>query len=199
MKKKAVLASSNAGKIKEFNSLLANCGFDIVAQGSLGIEAAEETGLTFIENALLKARHASAQSGLPAFADDSGIEVDALNGEPGIYSARFAGEHASDNDNCNKLLNELQHVPTERRQARYQCVLVYLRHAKDPTPLIAQGQWEGVILESPRGDGGFGYDPLFWVPTHKCASAELEKSEKNRISHRALAMQRLFRLLTEQG
>lgn len=190
---KIVLASNNSGKLKEFSNMLAGCGFDVRPQSEFDIESVEETGLSFVENAILKARHAAKESGLPALADDSGIEVDALNGQPGIYSARFAGESCSDLENNEKLLRELEGLPPERRGARYQCVLVFMRHALDPTPIIAQGAWEGSILEAPRGNGGFGYDPLFWVASHNCASAELDKSEKNRISHRAIAMAALLK------
>lgn len=190
--KKIVLASNNAGKLNEFSQLLAGYGYDVRPQNEFGISSVEETGLTFVENAILKARHAAKSSGLPALSDDSGIEVDALNGAPGIYSARFAGEGATDQENNLKLLEELRHAPEENRSARYQCVLVFLKHEHDPTPIIAQGAWEGSILTSPRGANGFGYDPLFWVPSHACSSAELDKAEKNRISHRAVAMTELL-------
>lgn len=194
-KHKVVLASGNAGKIKEFTDMLAPLGIAIVPQGQLGVGAVPETGLTFVENALIKARHACAQTGLPAIADDSGIEVDYLNGQPGIYSARFAGEHCDDRDNNAKLLQALEGVPRGQRRARYQCVLVYLRHKDDPTPIICQAPWEGYILETPRGEGGFGYDPLFWVPERGCASAELSKDEKNQLSHRGKAMAQLLNAL----
>lgn len=196
--KKLVLASSNKGKLVEFQTMLADCGFDVRPQSEFDIDSAEETGLTFVENAILKARHASKMSGLPALSDDSGIEVDALNGAPGIYSARYAGADANDSDNNKKLLQSLDDVEENKRTARYQCVLVLMRHANDPTPIIAQGSWEGRILRSQRGEGGFGYDPLFWVPTHNCASAELEKVEKNKISHRAIAMTELFKQIKER-
>lgn len=196
---KLVLASGNRGKLKEFNDLLNNRGFDVHAQSEFSLKSAEETGLTFVENALLKARHVCASTGLPALADDSGIEVDALQGAPGIYSARFAGADASDGDNNRKLLAELQAVPDARRTARYHCILVLMRHAKDPTPLICHGSWEGKILHEPIGDGGFGYDPLFFVPTHNCSAAQLEKAEKNRISHRAIALQTLLRSLANSS
>lgn len=187
-----VLASSNPGKLKEFHQLLAGVGFDVRPQSEFNVTDAEETGLSFVENAIIKARHACRETGLPALADDSGIEVDALNGRPGIYSARFSGPDATDASNNQKLLQELAGVPEPKRTARYQCVLVYMRHHQDPTPIICQGHWEGRILEAPRGDGGFGYDPLFYVPTHQCAAAELSKDEKSRISHRALALQALL-------
>lgn|SRR5690606_33439266 len=193
---KLVLASGNRGKLKEFADLLNNCGFSVHAQSEFKLDSAEETGLTFIENALLKARHVCLHTGLPALADDSGIEVDALNGKPGIYSARFAGPEASDADNNRKLLAELAAVADENRTARYHCILVLMRHAEDPTPLVCQGSWEGRILREPAGDGGFGYDPLFFVPTHHCSAAQLDKAEKNRISHRAIALQTLLQSLT---
>ena len=189
---KLVLASGNRGKLKEFSDLLNNRGFDVQAQSQFGLDSAEETGLTFVENALLKARHVCMHTGLPALADDSGIEVDALHGAPGIYSARFAGFDANDSDNNRKLLAELAAVADEHRTARYHCILVLMRHAQDPTPLICHGSWEGRILREPVGDGGFGYDPLFFVPTHNCSAAQLDKTEKNRISHRALALQALL-------
>lgn len=193
--KKLVLASGNRGKLKEFRDLLANRDFDVLAQSDFSLDSAEETGLTFVENALLKARHVCRQTGLPALADDSGIEVDALQGAPGIYSARFAGANASDEANNQKLLAELANVPDEKRSARYQCVLVLMRHAEDPTPLICQGCWEGFILREPKGTGGFGYDPLFYVPTHQCSAAELDSAVKNQISHRAVAMRALLQAL----
>jgi XTP/dITP diphosphohydrolase len=192
---KLVLASGNRGKLKEFADLLQNRGFAVHAQSEFGLDSADETGLTFVENALIKARHVCQQTGLPALADDSGIEVDALNGAPGIYSARFAGLNASDADNNAKLLQELAEVSDELRTARYHCVLVLMRHANDPTPLICQGAWEGRILREPVGEGGFGYDPLFFVPTHNCSAAQLDKAEKNRISHRAIALQSLLQSL----
>lgn len=197
MNKKIILASGNQGKLKEFQQLLNGCGFDIYPQSEFFSESAEETGLTFVENALIKARYACQKTGLPALADDSGIEVDALNGCPGIYSARYAGLQSNDLDNNKKLLQELSAVPTEKRTARYHAVLVYIRHAKDPVPLICHASWEGFILHEERGSGGFGYDPLFWVPTHNCAAAELSKEEKNRISHRGKAMQVLLKSLQE--
>lgn len=193
--KKIVLASGNAGKLREFQQLLSGCGFVVVPQSDFFSESAEETGLTFVENAIIKARYACAKTGLPSIADDSGIEVDALNGRPGIYSARYAGAAAKDADNNAKLLQELAGVPAEKRTARYHAVLAFMRHAEDPTPILCHGIWEGLILPEQRGEGGFGYDPLFWVPTHQCASAELSKEEKNRISHRGKAMQELLQKL----
>ncbi|WP_281645310.1 XTP/dITP diphosphatase [Parendozoicomonas sp. Alg238-R29] len=193
-----VIATGNLGKLAEFREMLAPLDIKIYPQSDFQAGSVEETGLTFVENAILKARHASRVSGLPAVADDSGLEVDFLKNAPGIYSARFAGETATDYDNIEKLLKELSGVPTEKRSARFQCLLVYLRHADDPTPLICQGTWEGYILEEPRGEHGFGYDPVFFVPESHCASAELEPKEKNRLSHRAKAMTLLLKKLEEQ-
>ncbi len=197
--KKIVLASGNAGKLREFQQLLAGCGYEVLPQSQFFSENAEETGLSFVENAILKARFACEKTGLPAIADDSGIEVDALNGRPGIYSARYAGESGSDAANNAKLLQELQGVSEEKRSARYHAVLAFMRHAQDPTPILCHGVWEGKILTAPRGEGGFGYDPLFWLPSHQCASAELSKEEKNRISHRGQAMQKLLAALAITG
>jgi XTP/dITP diphosphohydrolase len=193
--KEIVLASSNPGKVREINQLLADLDLHVQPQSEFGVEDAEETGLTFVENAILKARNAAQHTGRPAIADDSGIEVDALNGAPGIYSARFAGAGASDRDNLEKLLNDLQGVPEAERTARFQCLLVYLRHAADPTPLICQGTWEGRILTAPRGEHGFGYDPVFYVPTHACSSAELPPEVKNSLSHRGQALRKLVSAL----
>ena len=192
MTQKIVLASGNAGKLREFQQLLSGCGFEVIPQSDFKVTNAEETGTTFVENAIIKARHACQQTGLPAIADDSGIEVDALNGRPGVYSARYAGEHANDEKNNEKLLTELKNIPTEKRTARYHAVLAYMRHAEDPTPILCHGTWEGIILTELRGENGFGYDPLFFVPSHNCTSAELDKAEKNRISHRGKAMQELL-------
>ncbi|WIO74150.1 XTP/dITP diphosphatase [Porticoccaceae bacterium LTM1] len=189
---KVVLASGNTGKLNEFNHLLADCGFEVLPQSAFSVPDVAETGRTFVENAIIKARNASHYAGLPAIADDSGLEVDILKGAPGIYSARFSGEDATDQKNNAKLLGLLKDVSEEQRTARFQCVLVYLRHPDDPTPLICQGSWEGRILTEPRGENGFGYDPLFLVPEHNCASAELPKEVKNRISHRGKAMAKLL-------
>ncbi|MEW8505917.1 MAG: XTP/dITP diphosphatase [Candidatus Thiodiazotropha sp.] len=193
---KIVLASNNAGKVREINQLLANEQITVVAQKEFNIPDAIEDGLSFVENAIKKARHAASLSGLPAIADDSGIEVDALNGAPGIYSARFAGPDASDEANLQKLLNHLKETSDQRRSARFQCLMVYMRHAEDPTPIICQGTWEGRILHQPRGENGFGYDPIFYVPTHGCSSAELEPEVKNSLSHRGQALQELLRALS---
>ena len=199
MGRRIVLASNNAGKVREIGQLLADQEIEVLPQSAFDIPEAEETGLTFVENAILKARHAAHLAGLPAIADDSGIEVDALNGAPGIYSARFAGKGASDSDNLRKLLEELKDVPEQNRTARFQCLMVYMRHEKDPTPIICQGTWEGCILFEPRGSGGFGYDPVFYVPTHDCASAELAPDEKNRLSHRGQAIRKLVTALKESA
>ncbi|QHM74267.1 dITP/XTP pyrophosphatase [Mixta theicola] len=189
---KVVLATGNAGKVRELADLLADFGFDIVAQTELGVVSAEETGLTFIENAILKARHAAQITGLPAIADDSGLAVDALGGAPGIYSARYAGEEASDRQNLEKLLTAMRAVPQGQRQARFHCVLVYLRHAADPTPLVCHGSWAGEIAQAPAGSGGFGYDPIFFVPALGKTAAELSKAEKRAISHRGQALKQLL-------
>ena len=186
-----VLASSNKGKVREINQLLAALDITVRPQGEFNVEDAEETGLTFVENAILKARNAAQHTGLPAIADDSGLEVDALNGAPGIYSARYAGAGASDQANLEKLLADLHDVPETDRTARFRCVLVYMRHANDPTPLICQGTWEGHILTTPRGENGCGYDPVFFVPTHDCSSAELPADVKNSLSHRGQALRLL--------
>ncbi|AVV34134.1 non-canonical purine NTP pyrophosphatase, RdgB/HAM1 family [Halomonas sp. SF2003] len=197
-----VLASGNAGKLREFFHLLAPLGIEPMPQGQLGVSDAEETGLTFVENALIKARHAAEVTGLPALADDSGIEVDALGGEPGIYSARFAARRqqgSGDGDNNAALLAALEGVPEQARTARYWCVLVYLRHAADPVPIIVQASWEGRVLDAPQGEGGFGYDPLFWLPEHGMTAAALDAETKNRLSHRGRAMQQLLEALAAQS
>jgi XTP/dITP diphosphohydrolase len=191
-----VLASNNKGKVREINQLLAQQRIEVVPQADFGIEDAEETGLSFVENAIIKARNAARHSGLPAIADDSGIEVDALNGAPGIYSARYAGEGASDEENLLKLLQALHDTPEQERSARFQCLMVYLRHAEDPTPIICQGTWEGRILFEPRGDNGFGYDPVFYVPTHDRSAAELDAETKNGLSHRGQALRKLLEALS---
>lgn len=183
-----VVASGNAGKLAEFQKLLGDAGIDFVAQGELGVEDVEETGLSFVENALLKARHAARATGLPALADDSGLCVDALGGAPGLYSARYAGTHGDARANIDKLLDALREVPDERRGAHFHAAIVLLRHAEDPQPLIAEGSWHGRILHAPRGDGGFGYDPVFLDPGRGQTAAELEPALKNRISHRGLAL-----------
>lgn len=191
---KLVLASGNAGKLAELRALLGN-GFDLHAQSEFGIADAEETGLSFVENAILKARHAARASGLPALADDSGLCVDALRGAPGLYSARYAGVHGDHAANIDKLLRELEQVGNAERGARFVCVLALVRHADDPLPLLAQGVWEGRILRARAGSGGFGYDPVFFSPAHGCSAAELAPDVKNRDSHRGHALAQLHALL----
>ena len=197
--KRIVLATGNAGKLRELAGMLSDSDIQIVSQTELGVTEAYETGLSFVENAILKARNASRQTGLPAIADDSGLEVDALDGAPGIYSARYAGAEATDADNTAKLLRELQDVPPEQRGARFRCAMVYLRHALDPAPLICEGVWEGRILDAPRGNNGFGYDPVFLVPERGCASAELPPEEKNRLSHRGQALKKMVAALSRES
>ena len=191
MTQRIVLASSNHGKRAEFNALLAESGFEVVAQASLGIDDAEETGLSFVENALLKARHAAQASGLPALADDSGLCVDYLHGAPGLYSARYAGSHGDNAANNARLLRELDGVSAEQRGAFFICALVLLQRADDPTPLIVEGRWYGRILDAPRGTQGFGYDPLFLPHGQQVSSAELDPVLKNRLSHRGQALAKL--------
>ncbi|MBV2119989.1 MAG: RdgB/HAM1 family non-canonical purine NTP pyrophosphatase [Candidatus Thiodiazotropha sp. (ex Ctena orbiculata)] len=191
-----VLASNNAGKVREINQLLASEQITVVPQKDFNIPDAIEDGLSFVENAIKKARHASSLSGLPAIADDSGIEVDALNGAPGIYSARFAGPGASDEENLQKLLSRMEEIPEAKRTARFQCLMVYMRHSEDPTPIICQGSWEGRILFEPQGENGFGYDPIFYVPTHDCSSAQLAPETKNSLSHRGQALKALMQALS---
>lgn len=190
--KRIVLASGNRGKLEEFRQLLASTGWDISAQSDFNVPEAEETGLSFVENAIIKARNAAQYSGLAALADDSGLEVDALHGAPGIYSARFAGPGADDAANNAQLLEQLAALPEEQRSARFQCVLVFMRHATDPSPLICQGTWEGRILTAPRGAAGFGYDPLFFVPDLQQSAAELAPVIKNQRSHRGQALAKLL-------
>lgn len=193
-----VLATGNAGKLREFQQMLGSAELEFLTQRSLGVSDADETGLSFVENAILKARHAAAATGLPALADDSGLEVDALRGEPGIYSARYAGPGATDAQNNAKLLTALQDVPEVQRTARFICCIAFMRHARDSMPFVCHGSWEGRILFAPAGDNGFGYDPLFFVPGQGCSSAELAPELKNRISHRALAVAALLERLREQ-
>ena len=192
MKRRIVLATGNAGKLTEIRHVFSGLDMDIVAQSEFSTPEAVEDGLSFVENAIIKARNAAAHSGLPALSDDSGIEVDALNGEPGIHSARYAGD---DESNIERLLRELAGVPEQKRTARFQCVMVYLRHANDPVPVIAQGAWEGTILEAPQGAGGFGYDPVFFVPERGCSAAELTAEDKNLLSHRGKALRQMLELL----
>lgn len=185
---KIVLASGNAGKVREINKLFAGRGIEIIPQSEFDVAEVAETGTTFVENAIIKARHAAKCTGLPAISDDSGIEVDALDSRPGVYSARYAGENASDQDNNALMLKELSGVPDAERTARYQCLIVFMRSHTDPVPLITQGSWQGRILHAPQGDGGFGYDPIFYVPTHDCSGGELPLEVKNTLSHRAIAL-----------
>ena len=193
--KKVVLASGNQGKVREINQILAGLDIEVVPQSDFDVPEAEETGLTFVENAILKARNAAQHTGLPAIADDSGLEVDALRGAPGIYSARFAGAGAGDEANLQKLLKEMEGIAEAERTARFQCLMVFMEHDQDPTPIICQGSWEGHITHEPAGENGFGYDPVFFVPTHDCTSAQLSAEEKNRFSHRGQALQCLMHAL----
>ena len=192
---KVVMASSNPGKLREINQILGGLDMKVLPQSDFDVPDADETGLTFVENSILKARHAAQLTRLPAIADDSGLEVDALKGAPGIYSARFSGLGATDEKNLQKLLEDLKGVPESERTARFQCLMVFMSHAEDPTPLICQGTWEGRILFEPRGEGGFGYDPIFYVPSEDCASAELAPEVKNALSHRGQALTKLVKAL----
>lgn len=192
---RVVLATGNGGKVREFAAVLAGSGLDLAPQSAFKVAEAEETGLSFVENALIKARNAALQTGLPALADDSGLVVDALNGAPGVHSARYAGSGADDQANIAKLLQEMRAIPPERRTARFVCVLALLRHPADALPLLALGCWEGRILTEPRGTNGFGYDPVFWAPGENQSAAELAPTLKNRLSHRAQALARLEELL----
>ena len=196
---RVVLASGNPGKLRELQTLLAGTDMELVAQSELGIGAVKETGLTLVENALIKARHAASRSGLVAIADDSGLEVDALGGQPGVHSARYAGPDASDEDNNARLLAEIAGVASERRTARYRCVLVLVRSATDPTPLVCEGVWEGHIAESSAGAHGFGYDPLFLVGDLGLTAAQLTPSLKNQLSHRGQALRQLLAAVGTRG
>jgi len=196
--KKLVLASGNAGKLRELSVILDDLGYQLHAQAEYGVSEVAETGTTFVENAIIKARHAASLTGLPALADDSGIEVDALDGAPGVYSARFSGPAADDAANNALLVERLQAVPAADRSARYRAVIVFMRHAADPSPLICEGSWEGMIQLQPAGEGGFGYDPYFFLPELGCTSAELSATEKNRISHRGMALVELKKKLRER-
>lgn len=192
---KIVLASGNEGKLREFKRMLEGANFEIIPQSKFDTPEAIEDGLSFVENSIIKARNAAKHSGLPALADDSGIEVDYLNGQPGIYSARYAGVGKGDQANNDKLLAALEGVDEQYRSARFRCCIVFVRHPEDPSPLIADASWEGVILNEESGANGFGYDPLFYVPTHQCSSAELDPDEKNKISHRGLALEAMLKHL----
>ena len=198
MKKQWVLATGNQGKVKEMSKLLNSFSIEVLAQSHFNVSEVAETGTTFVENAIIKARHAAKITGLPAIADDSGLEVDFLKGKPGIYSARFAGEDASDQDNIDLLLKSLKNVDDAQRQARFQCVLVYMRHSEDPTPIICQGTWEGRISTQAHGENGFGYDPIFWIDTENCASAQLSPQRKGELSHRGQALKQLIAKLKVQ-
>jgi len=191
-----VLASGNKGKLREIGEILAGIGIELLPQSRFKVPVVDETGLTYVENAILKARMAAAVSGLPAIADDSGIEVDVLNGAPGIYSARYAGESATDQQNLDRLLHNVRKTDAQQPIARYQCVIVYMRSDKDATPVIAEASWEGSLVMEPRGRNGFGYDPIFMVPEHGCTSAELSPAVKNNISHRGKALQILLQKLS---
>lgn len=194
--KQIVIASNNDGKLREIKAILAVLDISIVPQSEFNVNDADETGLSFVENAIIKARHAASLTRLPAIADDSGIEVDILNGEPGIYSARYAGVGASDEENLQLLLDRVKQTAVQQAVARFQCVMVYLRHAQDPTPIIAQGTWEGYIVTKAKGENGFGYDPIFYVPGHACTSAQLPTEVKNSISHRGQALHLLLEKLS---
>jgi XTP/dITP diphosphohydrolase len=194
---RVVLASSNRSKLRELASLLAPFGYDLIGQNALGVETPPETGDTFAANALLKARHAAAATHLAALADDSGIEVDALGGRPGIYSARYAGEGASDQDNVRKMLGELQEIPAGQRTARYQCVIAFVSTSTDPDPILAAGTWEGTVISQARGLGGFGYDPIFIPNGFDRTAAELDPAEKNSLSHRGQALRALVTQLQQ--
>lgn len=192
---KVVLASSNAGKIREFAEILQPFQIELIPQSDLGVTDIAETGLSFVENALIKARHAAKETGLPALADDSGLAVNVLQGEPGIYSARYAGENATSSANIKKLLHALETIPDNKRHASFHCLLVFMLHDLDPTPIICDGKWSGNILREPKGEQGFGYDPIFYVPSENMTAAELPASLKNKISHRGQAMQSLLKML----
>jgi XTP/dITP diphosphohydrolase len=197
--KAIVLASNNQGKLREFHNLFSSTGLHIISQKDHNVDDADETGLSFIENAIIKARHACEKTGLACIADDSGLTIDYLQGEPGIYSARYAGTHGDDKANNQKVLNALTNVPTAQRGAHFICALAFMRHANDPTPIVCQASWEGVIANQESGENGFGYDPLFFLPEYNCCSAELTKEIKNTISHRAKALQLLLLALQENG
>lgn len=192
---KIVLATGNLGKVKELSELLSSLNIEVLPQSQFNVPDVPETGTTFIENAIIKARHAAKLTGLPAIADDSGLEVDALQGAPGIYSARYAGENANDNDNMNKLLADLVNVADDKKSARFHCVLVFMKHENDPTPLICHGVWEGNIISEKIGEQGFGYDPIFWDSAHNMTSAQLPREIKNTLSHRSKALAKLTPLL----
>ncbi|NIR82160.1 MAG: RdgB/HAM1 family non-canonical purine NTP pyrophosphatase [Gammaproteobacteria bacterium] len=196
---RVVIATRNEGKLREISEMLEDVDLDVLSLAGFDLTEAEETGLTFVENAIIKARHAARGTGLAAIADDSGLEVDLLHGAPGVQSARYAGTGAADAENIARLLQELDGAPSEARTARFRCVMVYLRHAEDPAPIIAQGTWQGRILSRPRGENGFGYDPVFFVPSRRCSAAELDAKTKNRLSHRGQALRSLVAMLGAEG
>ena len=198
MSKKIVLASGNKGKVKELAGLLSGLGIEVLPQSEFNLKEVAETGTTFVENAIIKARHAAKQTGLPAIADDSGLAVYSLGGEPGVYSARYSGDQATDQSNIIKLLDAMTDVPKDKRQAKFLCVLVYMRHSDDPTPIICQGEWVGEITTEQQGENGFGYDPIFWVKQQKCSSAQLSPEQKNILSHRGKALKLLLAQLQNQ-
>ena len=192
MSKQVVLATGNKGKVKELARMLSGLGIEVLPQSEFAVSEVAETGSTFVENAIIKARHAAKQTGLPAIADDSGLAVDALGGAPGVYSARYSGEQATDQSNIIKLLDAMADVPKDKRQAKFLCVLVFMRHADDPTPIICQGEWAGEITSEQHGENGFGYDPVFWVEEQNCSSAQLLPEQKNELSHRGKALKQLL-------
>jgi XTP/dITP diphosphohydrolase len=196
--KKIVLATGNKGKVKELARMLSGLGIEVLPQSEFDVTEVAETGSTFVENAIIKARHAAKHTGLPAIADDSGLAVDALGGAPGVYSARYSGEHATDQSNITKLLGTMADVPTDKRQAKFLCVLVYMRHADDPSPIICQGEWCGEIMTEQQGANGFGYDPIFWVNQLNSSSAQLSPQQKNALSHRGKALKLLLAQLQNQ-
>jgi XTP/dITP diphosphohydrolase len=196
--KKIVLATGNKGKVKELAAMLSDLSIEVLPQSDFAVTEVAETGSTFIENAIIKARHAAKHTGLPAIADDSGLAVDALGGAPGVYSARYSGENATDQSNITKLLGLMADVPNDKRQAKFLCVLVYMRHADDPSPIICQGEWCGEIMTEPQGDNGFGYDPIFWVNQQNSSSAQLSSQQKNALSHRGKALKLLLAQLQNQ-
>lgn len=194
---KIVLATGNQGKVKEMADLLSDFGFNVSAQSEFNVSDVEETGTTFIENAIIKARHAAKETGMAAIADDSGLEVDYLKGAPGVYSARYAGNEATDQQNLEKLLEAMKGVPEPLRTARFHCVLVLMKHENDPTPLVCHGKWEGRITTQAHGENGFGYDPIFWLEEQQCTSAQFEATQKKQHSHRGQALKKLFAALKE--
>ena len=199
MKQQIVLATGNKGKVKELSVMLSGLNIEVLPQSEFEVSEVAETGSTFVENAIIKARHAARITGLPAIADDSGLAVDALGGAPGVYSARYAGEDANDQSNIQKLLLALNGIAPEQRQARFLCVLVYMAHADDPTPIICQGEWHGTITTQTIGENGFGYDPIFWVHEQNCSSAQLTPAQKNQLSHRGKALALMLKALKDKA